>query len=130
MLTISLRIVLKDLTMSSRSAYRRQLLPAVGVAVSMAAEAESLIKLACVHGESETFSTTQGVCGLLWCRGKEMRAKLTRRTREGSVPCIYSPKDCGAPVVCMCMLHVFACVIPFVPCVWSNITSTVGCKLG
>jgi hypothetical protein len=42
--------------MQSRSAYRRQLLPAVGVAVSMAAEAESLIKRACVHGESDTFS--------------------------------------------------------------------------
>jgi hypothetical protein len=48
---------LKDLPMSllSRSAYIRQLLPSVGVAVSMAAEAESSIKLACVHDKSETF---------------------------------------------------------------------------
>jgi hypothetical protein len=64
MLTISLRIVLKDLPMSllSRSACIRQLLPSVGVAVSMAAESESSIKLACVHGESETFSAT----GRVW----------------------------------------------------------------
>ena len=51
MLTSSLRIVLQDLLISllSESAYRRQLLPSVGVVVSIAAEAGSSIKVACVY---------------------------------------------------------------------------------
>ena len=96
-----------------RSAYRRQLLPSVGVAVSMTAEAESSIKLAYVHGESETVSTTGRVSvGLVWCRGKETRAKSTRRTRDGVGqlvgPCIYLLLRVGAPVCGELGLHASA----------------------
>jgi hypothetical protein len=64
----------------------------------MTAEAESSIKLAYVHGESETVSATGRVSvGLVWCR--ETRAKSTKKTRKGLVgPCIYLLLRVGAPV--------------------------------
>ena len=75
----------------------------------MAAEAETSIKLDCVHGKPETFGTTRGVCGLVWCRGKEMRAVEIpsvvgihggRAREQGLV--LTSPKDLSTPVIRGC----------------------------